>query len=221
MSKLKPIFTVVFILFIMIIFHNNIVLFLGNINSLFKEDNKLELIKYAYEKKIEDLEKTIYEYELEHDNIKLYDSKSYILGKIALRDIYDFYSTLVINTDSKVKKGNAVINENGFVGIVEEADKSTAKVKLLTDLTLSVRIANSYGILDNYIEKDNLFVVHNIDNYKKIDIGDKVVTSGLTDVKEGIDVGEVVDIEKKGIEQVIYVKSEVDFDNLNYLYVMN
>ena len=50
--------------------------------------------------------------------------------------------------------------------------------------------------------------------------GDIVTTSGLSDIPEGIYVGKVERINKKGIKQVVYVKSLVDFDNLNYLYVL-
>ena len=57
-------------------------------------------------------------------------------------------------------------------------------------------------------------------NYNQIKKGDIVTTSGLSDIPEGIYIGKVEKITKKGIKQVVYVKSQVDFDNLNYLYVL-
>ena len=39
-------------------------------------------------------------------------------------------------------------------------------------------------------------------------------------VKEKIYIGKVADIKITDIEKVLYVKSDVDFDNINYLYVV-
>ena len=66
-----------------------------------------------------------------------------------------------------------------------------------------------------------MFLINNINNYEKINIGDTVTTSGLSNLPDNIYIGKVSEIKMKGIEQLVYVKSDVNFDNLNYLYVLD
>ena len=221
MSRFKPCSLIIFILILFILFHNALLIGLSNISSLFRENNYDILKEESYIEKIDYLEKKLASYESSLENLKIYDGQNYVLSKIALRDIYRFYNYLVVTTDSKVSEGDAVINEKGLVGIVESSNKTTAKVKLLTgNASISVKVDSSYGLLDEYDAENNLLIIHNINNYKEINEGSPVYTSGLSNIDEGLYIGKVYKTEKKGIEQIVYVKSEVDFDNLNYLYII-
>ena len=219
-SKIIYIFTTVVIAFILL--HNNILILLSNISSIMRKDNSCTLDYRMQEMKIESLERQLYEYESSMNNLKIYNPTTYVKAKIALRDIYKFYSYIVITTDESVKKNSAVVNEFGLVGFVKETDGTSARVSLLTSGDkISVKISNSYGVLDGYDKKDKTLVVHNINNYENINIGDIVYTSGLTDIEGNIEIGKVEKIETVGVEKIIYIKSSVDFDELNYLYVLN
>ena len=219
-SKIIYIFPTVVIAFILL--HNNILILLSNISSIMRKDNSCTLDYRMQEMKIESLERQLYEYESSMNNLKIYNPTTYVKAKIALRDIYKFYSYIVITTDESVKKNSAVVNEFGLVGFVKETDGTSARVSLLTSGDkISVKISNSYGVLDGYDKKDKTLVVHNINNYENINIGDIVYTSGLTDIEGNIEIGKVEKIETVGVEKIIYIKSGVDFDELNYLYVLN
>lgn len=219
-SKIIYIFTTIVIAFILL--HNNILILLSNISSIMRKDNSCTLDYRMQEMKIESLERQLYEYESSMNNLKIYNQTTYVKAKIALRDIYKFYSYIVITTDESVKKNSAVVNEFGLVGFVKETDGTSARVSLLTSGDkISVKISNSYGVLDGYDKKDKTLVVHNINNYENINIGDIVYTSGLTDIEGNIEIGKVEKIETVGVEKIIYIKSSVDFDELNYLYVLN
>lgn len=195
---------------------------LGNFSSYFRENNLNELTVKSYENKINALEKKINDYETSNSLLNIYDSPSYILSKIALRDIYDFYDYLVISTSSKVNEGDAVVNESGLVGIIESANKKTAKVSLLTrNNQVSIKVGEAYGLLDDYDEKENLLIVHNVNNYKVVNVGDEVLTSGLQKIEGDIKIGSVERVSKEGVEQVLYVKPYVNFNNLNYLMVVS
>lgn len=212
---------IIFIILFFMMFHSNIIFFISNINSLFNKDNKYELLKNTYETRGDNLNKEISEYE-KISNLDLTKDKSMILSKVALRDIYDFYDYLIISTSYKAKAGDAVLNEKGLVGIVEDSSMKEARVNLLTGANkISVKVNNSFGLLGLYNKRTKLFRITNITNYESINKGDIVTTSGLSSIPENIYVGEVVKINKKGIEQEIYVKSDIDFENLNYLYVLN
>lgn len=222
MNKIQPIVNIIIILLLFIVLHNALITGLGNIFSLIKHDNKYELLESAYKTKIDTLEKSIANYEKGTNALKIYEGNNYIISKIALRDIYDFYNFAVLSTDSLVTKGNAVINESGLVGIIESANKTTAKVNFLTgNVKVSVKIGDTYGMLDEYDREAKSFIIHNINNYQPVDIDEEVTTSGLQEIDGNLPIGKVSKTETVGIEQKVYVKPYVNFDDLNYLMVIN
>lgn len=223
MNKIKPFLTVLVILLSFLVLHNALIIGIANVSSIFKKSNLDELTIKSYEAKIQSLEKSLSEYEKAHYNFSIFNSNSYILSKIALRNIYDFYDYLIISTENQVKEGSPVINEHGLVGIIETSNKSTAKVKLLTGKSdISIKVGDAYGILDGYNKQENLLIIHNINNYKNVNTEDKIFTSGLQENIPGdIEIGTVEKIEKEGVEQIIFVKPSVDFHNLGYLMVIN
>ncbi len=220
MNKMKRLLTAISILLILVILHNPLVYALANVQTFFRENNKSDAYFEAYRNRIDQLERELSTYERAQENLKLYDRSSYILAKIAIRNIYDLYDYLVVNTDALVEEGNAVLNEDGLVGFVEEANKMTAKVSLLTSgLKTSVKVGENYGILSEYDREKGEFVVHNIDNYKVVNVGEEVLTSGLQNTTAGLKIGRVSSVQVQGIENVVRVKPYVDFDNLNYLII--
>ena len=156
-------------------------------------------------------------------NIKS-DAYNIIYAKIIRRDIYDFFDTITINVGRKanIEKGNIVINDEGVIGVVKEVKNNYSEVNLITnkEINLSVKINDSYGILTS---EDNKLIVKNLKLGQKLNIGDKVYTSGLTDIKEGLLIGRIKDIKKDNLEleYIIEVTPEVDFNNLNYVGVIS
>ena len=220
MNKVFRGFYIILIIFLFIIFHSPIINLIANINTLLNHDNRYTMLEKIYNERIDLLKKEISEYE-KQTSLPISKDNGVILSKVALRNIYDFYDYLIINTTSIVEPKKAVINEDGLIGIIKSNEKTNAKVSLITgENKISVKVNNSFGLLGAYNKKTKLFKINNINNYEKINIGDVVTTSGLSDIPEGIYIGKVEKINKKGIKQIVYVKSLVDFDNLNYLYVL-
>lgn len=204
-----------------ILLHNVILIALANITSIFRENNLNKLEVESYKQKIEYLEKEILEYQNAHNNLSIYKGSSFILAKIALRNIYQFYDTITITTETRVNPSSPVINEDGLVGFISETDGNNSKVLLLTNNNkLSVKVCNSYGLLNKYIKKENIFLLSNINNYQDISNDCLVTTSGLQEVQNNLKIGKVIKVETKGIEKLVYVKPFVNFDKLNYLYVI-
>lgn len=222
MNKMRPALNIVAVLFLFIITHNAIMTALGNTLSFFRENNRKVLYDVTLKRENEHLKQVISEYEKSMANLKIYEDHPHVLGKIAIRNIYDFYDFLIIAVDNKVENNSLVLNEHGLVGIVEDSNKTTAKVKLLTGkIKLSVKIGETFGMLDLYDKTNKEFIIHNIDNYKKIEIGTEVTTSGLQEIAADIPIGKVKRTEQKGVEQIVYVEPFVDFDSLNYLMVLS
>ncbi len=221
MYKAKSLIMTLIIILSFLVLHNPLIYGISNIASSLRKDNTEALEKNAYLEKIDNLENIIADYENSLENFKIYSGSNYVLSKIALRDLYDFYDILSISLDSPVNNGNAVINEDGLVGIITSSDKSTAKVSLITNNdTLSVKVGKYYGILGGYDKEKNELIVHNLNNYAAVEEGTEVTTSGFQDLDEGIKIGTVKSIKKTATETILYVTPYVDFDELNYLMVI-
>lgn len=157
-----------------------------------------------------------YESLLDEQNIS-YNQKV-ISCKVIERNIYNFFDEIIINKGSKegIEKGMAVINSNGLVGVISKSFENFSYVDLITsgDLSISVKVNNSYGILKNGH-------ITNIVNYSDIKEGASIYTSGLTKVAEGIKVGDVrkVSQDKYQLEKIIDVDI-IPLENLNFVFVI-
>lgn len=148
-------------------------------------------------------------------NIRKVDNIEGKLAKVLIRDLYSFYDELILDVGNKdVSLNDAVINENGLVGIVYKVSKNRSHVKLLSsNYNISVRVGDTYG---NY----NKGKITMIDKNSDIKIGDFVYTSGLDNVLGDVYIGKVVDIviDSDNIGKILKVKY-IDNTNLNYVIV--
>ncbi len=155
-----------------------------------------------------------------------YQDYDILKTEILLRDVYNFHETVTIKygKDANLKKGMAVVSENGLVGIIEKVNKKVSIVKLLTakDSNVSIQIGENYGALNSYDNALNMLIANNFNNYELIMKNEEVYTSGLGLIPKGIYIGKVnyTKNTKENIEQEVLIKSEVDFDNLKYLAIV-
>ena len=191
-SKLYFKTIILFIAFLFIfIFRNNIFYLFGLINtSVKKENNNLVTENNILKEKCE-----YFEQELKSiTNLKNYANYDYSLTRMSYRLSYTSDEIRIFNTES-IKVNDILINEYGLVGLVKSVKDKVSDATLLTG-------------------------VKNISNYDDVSINDSVYTSTLGEVKEKIYIGKVADIKITDIEKILYVKSDVDFNNINYLYVV-
>lgn len=157
------------------------------------------------------------------DNYQAYDI---LKTEILLRDVYNFHETVTIKygQDKSLKKGMAIVAENGLVGIIEKVNKKTSVVKLLTahDSSISVQIGENYGALNSYDQKSQYLIANNFNNYELIMKEEEVYTSGLGLIPQGLYIGKVEHTKdtKENIAQEVFIKSNVDFGNLKYLAII-
>lgn len=209
----------IIIVFGLIIFSEPILIFSANVLTLFREDNRFYMQERIYKQEIDNIKQNIKYYNEAHKKLDITEDNSLILTKIAVRNIGAFYDYLIIKTPSTLKKGDEVINEDGLIGFIESTSKNLAKVKMITGhKNLSVKINNSYGLLGSYNSKNHTFIVSNIRNIDEIKKGDTVETSGLSNESAGLYIGKVDKVIKE-VEPKVIVKNDVNFNNLNYLYV--
>jgi len=162
-------------------------------------NNKKEINNYICELENKEMKKE-YEEQLKIMNINK-ENWNVTYSKVIKREIYEFFDKITIDKGSKnnIKKGDIIVNENGLIGIVSKTSPNTSEVALITNKStnLSVKINQSYGILS---AKDNQLFVKNMKIEGEIKEGDEVVTSGLTNVPEGIKIGRVSKVNKDTLE---------------------
>ena len=146
-----------------------------------------------------------------------------IYSKVIKRDMYEFFNNITINKGSKdqLKKGDTVIKDQGFLGMISHDQENSSEVSLITnkDLNISVKVGESYGIL---YSKDHKLKIKNMKIAGIIKEGDEVVTSGLTSIPEGIKIGKVTNIEKDELELEYILDIEgISLQNLKYLGVIS
>lgn len=164
----------------------------------------------------------------ELDNIKKIndmefdDNLDIIVSRIKYRDVYEYSNTLTIfkGTKNNVNVGDAVLTNNGLLGIINKTYDYYSVVSLITNKksNISVKINDAVGVLK--LENSKL-VVTSINNYKNISIGDEIYTSGLGNLPDNIYVGKVksVSLNDTEIEKVIEVDIENRLDTLDYLFI--
>lgn len=205
------------IIFFLFIYHNTIFNLLANLNTLTSKTDDYNKSEINILKE----ENTYLKEELNNlSNLSIYANYNYSLTRMTYRAIYDNTEIYIMGgLDKNYEENYAVINSEGLIGIISKVNDKTSLVKLLNGVpNLSVKINDTYGTLSAY--EDGYLIISNISNYDKINLNDEVYTSSLGTIKEHLYIGTVYKIEDKDISKKVYVKTKVDFNNLNYLYVV-
>ena len=212
-------YLIVFIFVILL--RDNICFFYGNILGIFKLDNNYyEGIIKLKDERIEYLENEINNLNDFSSNLILLDYK-YTVSKILYKKTYNTNKYLIqYGKKNNINKGLAVTNENGLIGRIYKVNNNTSEIVTLKSIkNLSVLINESIGKL-NYDKDTDLFIINDISNYDKVHINDEVYTSGYGTIKEKLYIGNVVKIVNKDFKKTLYIKSKVDFNNLNYILIV-
>lgn len=142
----------------------------------------------------------------------------YQLTKLSYRLSYSDYNFYIEGSNYNVN--NLLINQDGLVGIIKELKSDYSECIMLPGISnLSVKINDSFGTITGY--EDGLYIISDLSNYDIISINDTVYTSTIGNIKTPVLVGTVYSIEEHDISKKVYVKSNVDFHNINYLYVVS
>ena len=234
--------TIIFIItFIFVFFFMNAILLINkdsmfNINILKKTSNYVNSYfiskmysvpnnsNYVLNMKIKALTKEndnlkkILEFKKErNDVIPAYVTNS--LNKVLTNKIY-------IKTNKKIKEEDIIINENGLIGFVKRTSNFISQVDLINGVDENNSFAvfiksgnnNILGVLSEYDKKKNLFKVKDIITNNDIKENDEVVLKE----NESIYIGSVVrqEYDEENLSKIVWIKSNVDFDNLLYVLVV-
>ena len=140
---------------------------------------------------------------------------------------WDQLITIDRGTKDGVKVNMPVITPDGLVGIVSAVNPSTAQVYLIIDREIAVGVLllptrEARGIIEGTGSVREM-KLGNIPYYSEIQVGDTVITSGLSDIyPKGILVGTIREIiqETSGLLISAKVEPAVHFDQLEEVMVI-
>ena len=163
-----------------------------------------------------------------------------VLKLNALLSEYDYVNAtvissvdyLIVDKGSKngVKRGSAVINSNGLIGKVVNTSNFTSTIRLLNSNDIknkiSVKIMDGdnfyYGLLIGY--EKGVYKVEGVSEVNKVNIGNIVTTTGLTEYfPGGLLIGSVKRIVKDeyDLSAIIEVEPSVNFNNMEIVTILD
>lgn len=157
-----------------------------------------------------------------------------IYASIVYRDMNTWSNTITVNKGENdgITVDMAVISSKGLIGKVSEVNKTTCKVKLLSnegnDVNVSVKIelddkTTTDGILESYDLKSGKYNVQVFDSNADIKKGMRIITSGNGGVfPSGILIGKANKVTQlynaKG--KIVTVKPSVDFNDFDFVAIL-
>lgn len=152
------------------------------------------------------------------------------VAEIVARSPSNWLGSVTINRGRRdgVEPGMAVIAPGGVVGRIRNVTSSTAEVLLITDSRSAVGGRIQHTNLPVLVEGtsqpvDQRVIVRPLDGDGKIEVGDVIVTSGLSRIyPKGLPIGEVVAIQQGegSLAHQGILQPYVDFDRLEWVAVI-
>ncbi|KGR83415.1 rod shape-determining protein MreC [Lysinibacillus odysseyi] len=139
---------------------------------------------------------------------------------------------IILNKGSKngIEKNMAVMTARGLIGKIILVTPYTSEVELLYTNNSNYRVSalvqsgkeDIYGLIEGFDAERNELVLKRIDSSKKIEVGEKVVSSGLGGIfPKGIPIGEITEVttDDFGLTKMAFVKPSADFSLLEEVII--
>lgn len=164
-------------------------------------------------------------------NFKEQNSMTYDLigARIIGRSPNNWYNAMIIDKGSRdgIQQNMPVISPDGLVGRVSSVNENSAQVFLITDREVAVGVLlqetrETNGIVEG-LGDNSMLRMRNIPYYSKVQKGDQVVTSGLSEYyPKGIVIGKIKKMtrEPNGLLLSATVAPAVDFNKLEEVFII-
>lgn len=151
---------------------------------------------------------------------------SFKVGKISFQQTRELYESFAINLGSNdgIKKNMPVLFGDELIGRVDHTEKEYSTVEMITyqDSIVSAKTAdNVLGIIKG--DRSNELIFEPVSFHEaQLKVGDKIYTSGISDIyPKGIYIGEVTEVRKRYENNEEYVvKIPFDIINMNEVIVL-
>ncbi|MBF89139.1 MAG: rod shape-determining protein MreC [Candidatus Marinimicrobia bacterium] len=152
---------------------------------------------------------------------------SIIPGKVTSRGLSPLLTAITIDVGPgyNLMPNMPIVNVEGIVGKTISVTSQTALVQLLTDYSfrLSVKLQETETIGILRWRKGDIFEVWEIPRASNVNIGDRIVTSGYSDIfPSDLPVGKVIKIidRPEMLHKIAIGSAYVDFNSLGHVFVI-
>lgn len=156
-----------------------------------------------------------------------------IQATVIARNPDQWEEKIILNkgTAHGVEKNMAVMTSRGLIGKIVIATPYTSEVELLYTNNENYRVSalavgenneEIHGLVEGYDEERNELLLKRIDSKIKVEIGGKVVSSGLGGIfPKGVLIGEITEVttDDFGLTKMAYVKPAADFSMLENVII--
>lgn len=181
----------------------------------------------TYQGKLSELESLRLLYDLDESYPEFNKTVAHIFAK----DSTSWFSTFYIDKGSNdgLFTGANVLSGEGLAGIVIECSEDYAKVRAIIDdnssISAKIMPSNALCTVEGSLSKyqDGYLVVNNIDKDAAVSVGDKVVTSHISErYFQGITIGYISEItlDSNNLTMTAYLTPTVDFSNLSEVLII-
>ncbi len=204
------------------------------INELKKENEKLKKqleeansTIITYQGKLSELESLRLLYSLDESYPEYHKTAAHIFAK----DSTSWFSTFYIDKGTKdgLFEGANVLSGEGVAGIIIECQDDYAKVRAIIDdnssISAKIMPSNALCTVEGSLSKyqDGYLIVNNIDKDASVSVGDKVVTSHISDrYFQGLTIGYIseISLDSNNLTKTAYLTPTVDFSNLSEVLII-
>ncbi len=156
-----------------------------------------------------------------------------IQATVIARNPDQWEEKIILNkgTAHGVEKNMAVMTSRGLIGKIVIATPYTSEVELLYTNNENYRVSalvvdenneEIHGLIEGYDDERNELLLKRIDSKIKVEIGGKVVSSGLGGIfPKGVLIGEITEVttDDFGLTKMAYVKPAADFSMLENVII--
>lgn len=158
-----------------------------------------------------------------------------ISGTVLSRNPDSWVDQIIVDrgTQDGVQEGMSVMSGNGLIGRVIEANPTSSKVILLTNLEQSSNQVSSeivteeevvHGLIAGYDTDREQLIMNQITSTAEIEEGEQVTTSGLGgNIPRALVIGTVVEVtmDSHGLAQQVYIEPAADFEQLRFVTIID
>jgi rod shape-determining protein MreC len=199
----------------------------GNIQRHFRQKDQIK----SLQKEVEALRKpaqlssvfaTKLNQLLDESNLTIYNPKLKLSRVISYEELDNSFRVWVDFPKFDKNKSYGLIHKGYTAGVIyPKFNKPLAYLQLDKRVVFSVLIGADRFLGVLFGNEKNLIIKY-IPTYEKVKLGDEVVTSGSDNLfYEGIKVGKIIKIEKKGIYKIATVKPYMDIKKPNFFYIVD
>lgn len=149
------------------------------------------------------------------------------------RDTHNWYNFITLNQGRQhgVQVGMAVLSAEGYlIGKITEVGEISSRVHLIRNHSqinphaMILGEGGSYGRLEGYDLQTNELMMVQVNRDVEVEIGAQVITTGMGDVfPRGLLVGTIsrYEVSSDQLTQTIFIENDVDYHNLNLMFIIN